>query len=237
MIRVTTWTHVGLVRDHNEDAIALPGVVLTGSPQAPITTTLPIPGPAHGGAFVAVIDGMGGHVGGAEASALIARYLTQTSGELDVVLAAINAELYDEMDRCPQLVGMGATVAGFRLSAAAIEAFNVGDARIYRHADGYASLVSVDDRSESGSGEITQSLGGTMHRERITAHVSTIELSQPQRLLACSDGLSEYVKFGDLQEALDIPHPEHATRRLIELALEAGAPDNVSVLLLESVVG
>jgi PPM family protein phosphatase len=233
MISVAAWTHVGRIRSHNEDVVAFRGVLLTGSPLAPVTTLLPEPRTDDDAYYIAVVDGMGGHVGGVEASALVGQRLAHARGPVEETIASINTELYDEMDRREELRSMGATVAGFRLSASKIDGFNVGDARLYRHSDGYASLLSVDDRAESGSGEITQSLGGTRQRERALIHRCTIGPTETARLLCCTDGLSEHVAFGDIQDALDELNGAQAVRRLVGLALHQGAPDNLSVVVLD----
>jgi len=234
MISVAAWTHVGLVRGRNEDAVALPGMLLLGSPPTPVTCTLPWPEAGDGAHTVAVIDGMGGHAGGADASLLTALRLAATRGDIEDALTNINAALYEEMDEHPDLRAMGATVAGVQIEAASLEVFNVGDARAYTHVGGYTTLTSIDDRSEAGSGEVTQSLGGTPEPTRLLIHRKPISLEDlPLRLMLCSDGLSEYVPFSAIQDTLDAPEATEAVRQLVTLALEAGAPDNVSVSVVD----
>lgn len=233
MISIAAWTHVGLVRSRNEDAIALPGTIIRASPPGPIAVRAAAPKHGAGRYTISVIDGMGGHAGGADASLLAALRLSEVRDDIDRALAAVNSAMYDEMDRNPELRGMGATVAGIQITAETIDVFNVGDARAYTHADGYTTLASVDDRSESGSGEITQSLGGTLERTTLAVHRREIEFPRSLRVLLCSDGLSEYVPFGEIQDALDIPDATAAAGQLVALALDAGAPDNVSVVVVD----
>jgi len=233
MIRIAAWTHTGLVRSRNEDAIALPGTIVRGSPPGPISVRSAVPKDGAGSYTIAVIDGMGGHAGGAEASLLAALRLSEVRDDIEQALAAVNAEMYDEMDRRPELRGMGATVAGIEVTAETVGVFNVGDARTYTHADGYSTLVSTDDRSESGSSEITQSLGGTLKRSTLAVHRRTIDFARPLRVLLCSDGLSKYVPFSEIQDALDIPDATASVGRLVALALGAGGPDNVSVVVID----
>ena len=237
MITIAAWTHVGLVRSRNEDAIALPGVLLIGSPPSPVVMRSALPKQGDGAYTTAVVDGMGGHAGGGDASRLAALHLTRTRGDIEDALANINLELYEEMDRRPELRTMGATVAGIQVAATSVEVFNVGDARVYTHIDGYTTLASIDDRSESGSGEITQSLGGTAERTRLEVHRRQVTLEHPLRILLCSDGLSEYVPFSAIQEALDTPDVAAAVGQLVALAIQAGAPDNVSAVVLDLVAG
>jgi PPM family protein phosphatase len=232
MIGVTAWTHVGRVRPRNEDVIALPGLLLTGSPTAPVEVVLP--DLSEGQSFaISVVDGMGGHVGGQEASRFIGLHLTEPLKGIDDDLAEVNRELYDEMDRRPELRSMGATVAGVRFAPGVAEAFNVGDARIYQHRGGFTSLVSVDDRAAIGGGVVTQCLGGTSRPVALAVHVTSVDLDPPPRLLLCSDGLSEYVSFTDIQSTLDVPNRRETVEHLVQLALSAGAPDNVSVVVID----
>jgi PPM family protein phosphatase len=156
-----------------------------------------------------------------------------TTGPIEQALTAINRDLYDEMDQKPTLRTMGATVAGVQVTPTSIEVFNVGDARVYQHIGGYTTLISIDDRSKTGNGEITQSLGGTSNRTSVTVHLRTISLDKPHRILLCTDGLSEFVSFSVIQETLDEQNPEVTVRRLVSLALAAGAPDNVTAVVLD----
>jgi serine/threonine protein phosphatase PrpC len=233
MIRVAAWTHVGLVRTRNEDAVALPGVVLAGVPPFPVSVDLPVKDGSAPPLTLAAIDGMGGHAGGVEASRLIALQLAETSGEITEALAAINDAVYDEMERRPELTAMGATVAGIQVRIGEATVFNVGDARVYVHEGGYSRVVSTDDRGAGASNVITQSLGGTPQRTRINVHTSVVDLSAPVRFLICTDGLSEYVKHENIQGALDTPDLRNTAWQLVNLAYQAGAPDNVSVVVAD----
>lgn len=233
MITAAAWTHPGLVRRRNEDAIALPGVVIGGSPTAPLAMKITCEDVADGCVTLGVVDGMGGHVGGTEASTLVAQCLATNPPDVREAIALVNDHLYDEMDRQPALRGMGATVAVVQFSRSRIGVFNVGDARVYSHADGYTTLITTDDRSASGTGEITQSVGGATHRTGLSVHCVDIDPETPARFLLCSDGLSEYVAFGALQETLDGVATVEAARRLVALAVAEGAPDNVSVVVAD----
>lgn len=233
MITIAAWTHVGLVRTRNEDAVALPGVILRGFPPSPVTVRTALPKQDAAALTIAVIDGMGGHAGGAEASLLAAVHLSDVDSDVNTALEMVNTRLYDEMERRPELRAMGATVAGIQVTAEHLEVFNVGDARAYTHLDGFTTLVSVDDRSQPGSSEITQSLGGTAERTTLGVHRRRIELAQPMRVLLCSDGLSEYVPFGAIQEALDTRDAAATAGQMIGLAMDAGAPDNVSAVVID----
>ncbi len=233
MIEIAAWTHVGLVRQRNEDAVALPGTIICGSPPSPVITRSALPKTGAEPYTVAVVDGMGGHAGGADASLIAALHLSQTRCDIETALNSIHSQLFDEMDRRPELRSMGATVAGIQVTDSRVNVFNIGDARAYTHRDGYSTLASVDDRSDSGDGAITQSLGGTAEMTRLSVHSREIPLDDSVRILLCSDGLSEHVIFGAIQDALDTADPAAAAGQLISLSLGAGAPDNVSVVVVD----
>lgn len=232
MIRAVAWTHPGVVRTSNQDAIALPGTILLGSPPGPITV-IESPSTATAPFVAAVVDGMGGHAGGAEASQLVACSAAIANGELDDWLHQVSDQVYDEMSRRPELIAMGATIAGVRVSDASALVFNVGDARVYAYQSGFATLLSVDDRASTRSSELTQSIGGTAHRQYPVSHTHEMSLDDPIRLLICSDGLTEMVGLNQIQDLLDLDEPGTVVRRLVEAALGAGGNDNVSVVILD----
>jgi protein phosphatase len=57
------------------------------------------------------------------------------------------------------------------------------------------------------------------------------ELPEGASLVLCSDGLSNLVDPGEILQLVTMHLPEKACRRLIDLARERGAPDNVTVVV------
>lgn len=229
MIEVCAWTHPGLVRKRNEDVIVCPGIVLTDRPESPIVLS---PRSIQHAVF-AVVDGMGGHAGGQEASRAIALGLAGNCADISATLQQLHEGLFDEMRRRPELSAMGATAAGIYIADDAVQAFNIGDSRVYTHRTGYLTLVTEDDRDVGRPGVVTQSLGGTREPMAIEVHTVDLDVVPPFRVLVCSDGLSEVVSFAQIQDALDLPTPEHSVRELIDITCQGGAPDNVSVIVIE----
>jgi PPM family protein phosphatase len=234
-IDLAAFTHTGKVRPRNEDCIVAGGWLQNEPMALPRTMqgTLETP-------FVCmVLDGMGGQACGDVASQEAGRELARSLPPCDseaAVAAAINrtnAYLYDRMERDPTHRGMGTTVAGLRIAADGIMAFNVGDSRVYRVQDGFLSQLSVDDvpaKRTGRSGLVTQSLGGAKRLNEIQPHVLRQPFG-PWTYLLCSDGLYDAVKLEDMESALD-QDLGNAARRLLERALEGGARDNVSALLV-----
>jgi PPM family protein phosphatase len=233
---VTGVTHPGLVRADNQDSIGLAGAILTGHARAPLTVTVPLSQPVE---FI-VADGMGGHRGGAEASRRAIQALRGSSGPIEEALESVTAELLEAGAADPHLAGMATTVVGLRLqSDGTATVFNVGDSRCYRLIDGYLGQLSVDDRPPAAGvatqGVITQYLGGD-RRIVLDAHVLSIAAGTSDRFLLCSDGLTDVVPDSVIGELLGLPAVE-AVQALLAAALQAGAPDNTSIVVVDIVEG
>jgi serine/threonine protein phosphatase PrpC len=95
--------------------------------ESPQTLIFPLGTPV----LVAVADGLGGHLGGEAASALVVRRLAQVGPLLDSedrlreALTACNREVYAAAERDPALTAMGTTVAGVVVTHDRVLAFNV----------------------------------------------------------------------------------------------------------------
>lgn len=234
-VQVAAGTHVGLVRERNEDCLLLDGWVS----QARDTvrgTLLTVDDPPR---LVAVLDGMGGHAGGNVASLTAAAALADgllpsrpDTATLAALVAGANAAVVELGGVTGPLADMGATLAGVLVGRERVDVFNVGDCRVHRVLGGYAGQVSVDDRASSGA--VTQSLGRTVDRLFDVHHLVLDDL-RGSTLLLSSDGLTDVVPTATVAEALadtESGPVEAQARALIALALQAGAPDNVSVALL-----
>src|SRR4029078_7085830 len=99
----------GLVRDRNEDAIAIDGKRVK---DGELTTIVLSPGTHN----VVLADGLGGHARGDVASALVVKHLSETKPDSPETcleaLGSVSRTIYDEMQRDQSLLGMGSTVAG-----------------------------------------------------------------------------------------------------------------------------
>ncbi len=231
-----TWaerTDVGRVREINQDSIH-----------------------AQDGLFV-VADGMGGHRGGEVASAVAVEAMIggdEPPATIDELVARVRAAHQAVLDRAeddPELAGMGTTVCAIgRLDGAdqpgMLGLVNVGDSRIYRFGGTELRQVSedhslVEDLVRAGrlSPEeaathpqrniVTRALG--IGGELLVDHWEIPAIPGDVYLL-CSDGLVD--EIGDRQIAAAMRRlgdPSEVVDELVRLALEAGARDNVSVLV------
>ena len=244
-VAVSALSHDGLLRDHNEDSlVAGPWTlcsVVTPSPQTfYFTTAVPV--------VVAVADGLGGHPAGEEASALVVRRLAQLGPQL-IDPAAIrdalddcNAAVYADARRDRARTGMGSTVAGVVVTEAAVHVFNVGDSRVYAVEDGALALLTVDDNQAPAPGQrrssvVTQTLGGSLDMDPVEPHVASRPTSENTRYLVCSDGLTDAVEEATIAGILAEHEGGRAVFELWKATIDAGAPDNITVALVEPVGG
>jgi len=223
-------THVGCVRECNEDcALSAPELGLW-----------------------LVADGMGGHASGEVASRLVAEHVRQGVAHGLGLVNALEAAHMAVLDAAARGVGgqgMGATAVALRLEAGDYEISWVGDSRAYlwngrrlsqltrdhtfvqQLVDGGA-LTPTQALSHPQRNQVTQALGAAGLQE---LDVGTVlgTLRPGQALLLCSDGLTGEVPDQRIRDVLAAEGDEQTkVDRLIDLALDAGAPDNVTVVLV-----
>ncbi len=236
-LRFAARSHTGLLRDGNEDSVYA------------------------GPRVLAVADGMGGHAAGEVASAVAIAALADLDEDvpgndlLDVLrdrAVAANARLRDMVAGDRGLDGMGTTLTAFLFAGTRLGMIHIGDSRAYQLRDGVLTQIThdhtlvqalVDDgriSEEEASSHpqrslITRALDG---RDGIDPDLSVREVRSGDRYLLCTDGLTGPVGRPEtLQEALEIPDPQQACDRLVQLALRGGGPDNVTVIVADVVEG
>jgi protein phosphatase len=197
---------------------------------------------------------MGGHPGGEVASSVAislveASYSGRSLDELEAGVRAANRAIWDRADADAELEGMGTTFCAVGLTESGdLAVVNVGDSRAYLQRKGVVEQVTADHsltadlvrrgelletevRDHPQRGVITRVLGGG---PTVEVDGATYPVEVGDRVLVCSDGLfnelhgDEIVALlaetGDLQSIVD---------RLVEVALERGGSDNISVVLAE----
>lgn len=231
-------SNVGLVRTLNEDCLSVDGEVL--APDQSWRATL-----GEGPHLFLLADGMGGHAKGDVASRMVIDYVNKRAGELkDVascldVLRDANRHIYHETHLAPDRLGMGSTIVGVHLGRSTATWFNVGDSRVYRWRAGRLVQLSVDHVPHAGTGQrrashaITQSMGGTYRPVDVWPSVGTADWLGGDRLLLCSDGLTDVLDDNSINQLLaDYPYAEDAANALLEAVLRGGAPDNTTILVV-----
>ncbi len=242
-LRAVALTHRGVVRDHNEDTIALGGFLSSAHEGEPVRLAIeserPIP--------CLVADGLGGHAEGDRASRLVAAFLSDAwvrAGDPDSISDAVqraHGAVYDEMNRSSAWQGMGTTLAGLIFSGNQVTCVNVGDSRAYRISDDLLVQISVDDSPPLSSDApanavtnvVTQTIGGSDPPRTLEPHVFSDTTGPGDRFLLCSDGLTDYVPLDTLENHLrSSGGPGEAVQAMLDAALDVGGPDNISIILL-----
>jgi protein phosphatase len=234
-------THIGLVRENNQDALEYGTLSNTAQ-------------------YAVVCDGMGGANGGNIASKIAVEVIgsrirdgyreNQNPGSVEHLLtsamATANAGVYDRAQRDLELSGMGTTVVAVITCEHTAYISHVGDSRLYLYREGNLSQVTrdhsvVQDLIESG--QITEEEARSHPRKNyITRALGVVseeygeydelELMTGDRLLLCTDGLTNEVDNAAMCALLTLP-AEEATQALIRAALDDGGMDNITVTLMD----
>ena len=228
-------SHVGKIRANNQDS-----------------------GYAGSRLFV-VADGMGGHAGGDVASAVALRRVMETDTSyasahdaefaLQTAFVAANTLLAQTVFEHPELMGMGTTVSAILRVGDQIAMAHIGDSRIYLLRDGELTQISADHTFVQrlvDSGRITPEEAAVHPRRSVlmrvlgdvdaTPEIDTAvqDVRRGDRWLLCSDGLSSYVSDERIHAVLQAaPDAHSAAERLVEESLSVGAPDNVTVVVVD----
>ena len=223
----------GLVRGNNEDS-------------------------AYAGPHLLVLaDGMGGHAAGEVASQLMVEHLEHLDRDpedadmlalLGAAAEDANASIAESVAQHPEQAGMGTTLTATMFNGRQFGLIHVGDSRGYLLRDGKLTQLTVDDtfvQSLVDDGKLAPEDVSTHPQKslilkaytgrEVEPHLELIEAKPGDRVLLCSDGLSDPVTRETIQVALGDGTPEMAAQRLIELALRSGGPDNVTVVVAEVV--
>ena len=208
-----------------------------------------------------VADGMGGHAGGDIASAIASQHIAladeplETSGEAEQKLIDYIYQAKQKIDASvkqhPAITGMGTTLSALMVTGTKVTIAHIGDSRIYLARDGVVKQITSDHTFVQrlvDTGRITEEEALTHPRRSVLMRVlgdiekfpevdiDTYETKPGDRWMACSDGLSGVVPQ-QLMENIMISKVDvkEACELLVGEALEFGAPDNVTVVLVDVV--
>lgn len=204
------------------------------------------------GLFV-VADGMGGHEAGEVASRVVVDHVASAveSGEsLEAAVYSAHQAVLEAVEAEQGRSGMGSTVVAAQFQNGGFTIAWAGDSRAYQAGRELrrltrdhslvqemvdaGSLSEGDARSHPERSLITRALGMPGMDELEVASL-TGSLGPGERLLLCSDGLTEELDDAGIKRLLDAnPKPERAVEALVNAALEAGGSDNITVLLVQA---
>ncbi len=224
---------VGRVRDGNEDSYIL---------SSPL--------------FV-VADGVGGHVAGEVASQTAVEVIRESLeddpvahlDDLAHTVKKANAAIWDRAQEDSSLSGMGTTCTLMVVDGSTAHIAHVGDSRAYLLRDDELSQITEDhtlvarmvkegrlapDEAQHHPQRsiITRALGLS---EEVEVDLLTIELRDGDRVLLCSDGLSDMIDNEQIHDTL--AHGDDAAaaaERLVDLANESGGEDNITVVVVDA---
>ena len=243
-LQVSAVTHPGKAREENEDSIAVAGFISSAAAGYPVR--LLAESERQVGCVVA--DGLGGHTQGARASKIAAHAISDAilrSAPGDSVVAAVsdaNSAIYREMSRLEAWRGMGTTLVAAVFSNGQLTCVNVGDSRCYQILGQTMVQLSVDDSPPPLPGQpeaaaqtvVTQTLGGARAPVAVHTHVHVMPIKAGDRFMLCSDGLSDYVELDAIEQCLfSAADDTSAVQWMLDAALDAGGPDNISIVLMK----
>jgi protein phosphatase len=231
-LRYAARSDVGLLRDGNEDSLYA------------------------GPRLLAVADGMGGAAAGEVASAVAIASMAPLDEDApggDLLHALSNAA-YDANDVLRELIadddsltGMGTTLTAMLIAGTRLGLLHIGDSRAYLLRDGELTQITHDHtlvQSFVDEGRITREqadshpqraliLRALKGDDQLDLDLSVRDTKPGDRYLLCSDGLSGVVSDDTLLQTLELPEPQEAVDRLVELALRGGGPDNITCIVAD----
>lgn len=241
-VRFGAKTDLGNVRENNEDKFDF------FEPTEPVLL-------AERGCVYAVCDGMGGHSAGQIASelalkAFLKAYYDLELPEIDTALTmavqAANALVREVAQAIPGRRGMGTTLTAAALCEGDAHIVHVGDSRCYLVRGEQMEQVTEDHsyvmeqvrqglltaeevRYSPYRNVITRSIG----MDAVEPDIYRVPLRAGDRLVLCTDGLTTHVPDEHIAEVVRTHSPSAAAQRLVEMALEEGGSDNVTVIVVQ----
>ena len=230
--RAVGMTDVGLVRKENQDNF------LVLAPQM----------------VYAVADGMGGHAGGKQASAIAIEVLRQElegarvlpKGAVEAALSAANERILREA-KAQHLDGMGTTLVLAMYDKSLWQIVHIGDSRAYLINKAQIKPITKDHSLVEellAQGSITEDEARVHpHRNILTRALGSYEDLMPEwnevkvrkgeYLLLCTDGLYNMLEAEEIQTLVAAPGMalEAKTKTLVEAANKRGGLDNITVIL------
>ncbi len=240
-MRIATKTDKGIVRSINQDSFAASQV--------------------GGKVWAVVCDGMGGANAGGVASANAVKKITDIMEQslnaqmgaaylrstLQSSIETANALLYDMAQKNEIYAGMGTTaVLTVILNSTAYFA-HVGDSRLYICRQGELEQLTNDHsivqfmvengqlspneaKTHPRKNVITRAVGVD---ERISVDLGECAVFESDRLLLCTDGLTNYVDIQEIAKEMTSSDFDGIPQRLIDLANNGGGGDNITVVVIE----
>lgn len=207
-------------------------------------------------------DGMGGAQAGSVASQMACdAFMFHAANSIDekstvkdmnaILTEAVryaNVKVYDKSFADFTCMGMGSTLVAIALNSKRAMICNVGDSRAYLYNGSTVEQITHDHslveemvergkitreeaESHPNKNVITRAIGV---EATVKCDIFDLKLRDGDKVLLCSDGLTNLVSDEEIASVLmKNPELENASLKLVTLALQRGAPDNVTVVLVE----
>lgn len=231
-------THVGLRRKTNQDCICYVK--------------------KEGMTLAIVCDGIGGGLAGDVASKMACMHMkdrflqtnffgmnvNQIKTWIEQGIQEANDLIFVQSKKVPEMDGMGTTITGLMMMNDTTFIFNAGDSRVYQFNDTLTQITTDHTFVQAlvNNGEISEdeALFHPMRNTLVNAvgiwnkvQIDVLQIKEPVTgYLICSDGLHGYVDSTKMMDALKQEDVDKACNDLLQLALEAGGYDNISIIVL-----
>lgn len=205
-----------------------------------------------------VADGMGGELAGDYASKRCVEVVTEEVARseesspvksLEQAIQLANSLIYQEAQQDPAKFGMGTTFVAATVEGDHLYVANVGDSRLYVASATKLTQITNDHsvvaelvrkgqldelhaRTDNRKNMITRAIGA---EATVTVDYFDVILKGQERILLCSDGLTNMVEDRDIYGVLQSSDTlANKAARLVELANNNGGKDNVTAIVIEA---
>jgi len=250
-VSVAAVTHIGQVREKNEDAFVVADLTGGGLLKDQAHARFDV---GERGVLLAVSDGMGGAQAGEVASALVVETITKEIADAPLETPR-DTMLNDAIQAAHEVVRqqgkrdrarMGATLTAVFVRAGRAYIAEVGDSRAYLVRGGDMAQVTHDQSMvqllvDSGvmkpeeatnspmKNVILQAMG---HQPELKIAMARLDLRARDCLVLCSDGLTGHVSDEEIKQViLQTKRPSEAAQKLVDMANERGGKDNITVIV------
>lgn len=246
--RIAAVSHKGKVRGNNEDNFCVMGTVLPLMHEG-TEGILEFQVKPEGQVTVAVFDGMGGEAAGELASFTAAEKMRELSGQktfseesVKELCMDLNRSVTEAAER-EKYIQIGTTAVLFFAKGNQCIMGNVGDSPFYLFRRGELTLLSEAHVSRlppelqgflGRKPTLTQFLGMGEEEVRMEPFVKQGSCMSGDRVLLCSDGLTDMIEEEDIESILrEERKTARCVERLLEKALDQGGRDNITIVLCD----
>lgn len=230
---ISAFTHIGSVREKNQDSILV-------NKEYANNGFVNFQNQDFINCFVA--DGVGGNKAGEYASKYVLKELRKidlsTLLESNKYLFEINNKLNKSAKKNENTIGSATTLSGIIYYKFKLRIIHSGDSEIWLlRNDSFIKITNEQVlNTQIPNSPITSYFGGNENHLSLDDEIFLDELTLKDKLLICSDGLFKAINQKQAKSVISADkHIENKTKKLLEIALQNKAEDNVSVILIDCI--